>query len=454
MIAMQLSEAATAVNGELTGSDGPFAGVSTDTRTLTDRQLFFALRGPHFDAHDMLNEAQAAGAAGAVVERDIKLPLSLIRTSDARRSLGDLARSWRRRFQIPVFAVTGSSGKTTVKGMLASIMQVRGETLATEGNLNNDIGLPLTLFALSGKHDFAVVEMGANQVGDIAWLSEIAHPTVGVITLVAPAHLEGFGNLETIARTKGEIFSGLDANGVAVINCRDQFASMWMEMAADRRVITFGDGGMIECDAITDDGRCTSFRLHTDIGEVDVRIAYRGRHNVDNALAAAAAARAIDSDLDTIRIGLESASPVPGRLQLRRGIGGVRLIDDSHNANPASLQAALNVLASEPGEKWLVLGDMAELGDESETYHREAGAAALHAGVDKLFTLGESAQFAIHAFGKPAERFRERGELIDALTEVLRLGERENIAILIKGSRVMALDKVADALAERGTSPC
>ena len=454
MIAMQLSEAAQAVNGELTGRDGKFTGVSTDTRSLVDRQLFFALHGPNFDAHDKLNEAAAAGAAGAVVERASNLPLSLIQTSDSRRSLGCLAGVWRHRFQIPVLAVTGSSGKTTVKEMLASIMRVRGETLATKGNLNNDIGLPLTLFGLSAKHDFAVVEMGANQPGDIAWLSEIARPTVSVITLVAPAHLQGFGDLETVARTKGEIFSGLDPKGVAVINCQDQFAPMWIEMAADRRVITFGKGGMIEGDAVIDDGERTSFRLYTDIGDVDATIAYRGRHNVDNALAAIAVARAIDSDLDTIRMGLESASPVPGRLQLRRGISGVRLIDDSYNANPTSLQAALDVLALEPGEKWLVLGDMAELGDESETYHREAGAAALRAGVDKLFAIGELAHFAAAAFDKPAKQFRDRDLLIKALIEALHHSDGADVALLIKGSRVMALDEVADALIRQGDAPC
>ena len=454
MIAMQLSEAANALEGELTGSDGTFIGVSTDTRSLVDSQLFFALRGPRFDAHDKLDKAAATGAVGAVVERACQVPMSLIHVSDSRRALGCLARNWRTRFQIPVLAVTGSSGKTTVKEMLASILRVRGKTLATQGNLNNDIGLPLTLFGLSGEHDFAVIEMGANQLGDIAWLSEIARPTVGVITLVAPAHLEGFGDLETVARAKGEILSGLPADGVAVINHRDQFAPMWFEMAADRRVITFGQGGMIHGDAIFDDGQRCSFRLHTDIGDVDATIAYRGRHNVDNALAAAAVARAIDSDLESIRIGLERASPVPGRLQLRRGIGGVRLIDDSYNANPVSLQAALDVLAEEAGEKWLVLGDMAELGDESESYHREAGRAALRAGVDKLFAIGEWTQFAVHEFDKPAKHVRDRDALVDVLTQAVRQAAAPNITILVKGSRVMALDELADALTDRGEALC
>ena len=454
MIAMQLSEAANAVEGELTGSDGTFIGISTDTRSLVDNQLFFALRGPRFDAHEKIDEAAVAGAAGAVVERACQVPMSLIHTSDSRRSLGCLARNWRTRFQVPVLAVTGSSGKTTVKEMLASILRVRGKTLATKGNLNNDIGLPLTLFGLSGEHDFAVIEMGANQPGDIAWLSEIARPTVGVITLVAPAHLEGFGDLETVARAKGEILSGLDPDGIAVINYRDQFAQMWFEMAADRRVITFGEGGMIHGDATIDEGQRTSFRLHTDIGDVDATIAYRGRHNVDNALAAAAVARAVDSDLESIRIGLERASPVPGRLQLRRGIGGVRLIDDSYNANPVSLQAALDVLAEEAGEKWLVLGDMAELGDESESYHREAGRAALRAGVDKLFAIGEWAQFAVHEFDKPAKHLRDRDALVEVLTQAVRQAAAPNITILIKGSRVMALDELADALTDRGEAPC
>jgi len=455
MIAMQLSEAAKVVGGALSGRDGDFSGVSTDTRSLTEHQLFFALRGPRFDGHDKLNEASAAGAAGAVVQQCNSDPsLSLIYTTDSRRSLGSLARSWRRRFQLPVLAITGSSGKTTVKEMLASIVRVRGTTLATQGNLNNDIGVPLTLFGLNSKHEFAVVEMGASQRGDIAWLSEVACPTVSLITMAAPAHLESFGDIETVARTKGEILSGLDPQGVAIINNEDPFAPMWVQMASGRQVITFGEGGIVEASAVADDGAHISFRLSTDIGAADVSIAHRGRHNVSNALAAAAAARAVDFDLESIRLGLEQVGPIPRRLQVQRGIDGVRLIDDSYNANPASLQAAINVLADEFGEKWLVLGDMAELGGESEAYHRAAGIAASRARVDRLYTIGDLAKFAAFEFGNAATHVRDQASLINELVEAIRVANFDRLTILIKGSRTMALEEVVDALAEPGDPLC
>ena len=454
MIAMQLSEAANAIDGELIGSDRGFEGVSTDTRSLTPNQLFFALRGPRFDAHDKLDDAANAGAAGAVVEHVENIGLGLIHTSDCRRSLGRLARNWRSRFEIPLLAVTGSSGKTTVKQMLAAILQVQGEVLATRGNLNNDIGLPLTLFELRAEHDFAVIEMGANRPGDIAWLGEISGPLVAVITLVAPSHLEGFGSIEAIARAKGEIISALGGDGFVVINCEDPYASLWTEMAGERRIVTFGRGGMITAKAVTVGADKTSFVLRTDIGETLIKFAFKGRHNVQNALAAAAAARAVDVTLASIRAGLERAVPVRGRLQLRHGPGGARLLDDSYNANPASLQAALDVLSNERGHKWLVLGDMAELGDDSENYHREAARAASRAGVQRLFTVGALAKAAALEFDVGAEHFSDLDSLTASLPRALTRSRESDIAIPIKGSRVMALDKVADILAESEQVKC
>lgn len=327
-------------------------------------------------------------------------------------------------------------------------------TLATQGNLNNDIGVPLTLFGLNPTHEFAVVEMGASQPGDIAWLSEIAEPTVSLITMAAPAHLEGFGDLETVARTKGEILSGLDSQGVAVINCEDPFASMWVGMASGREVITFGEGGTIEASDVVDDGGHISFLLRTDIGTANITIAHRGRHNINNALAATAAARAVNFDLDSIRSGLEKAGPVPGRLQVQPGVDGVRLIDDSYNANPTSLQAAVNVLADELGEKWLVLGDMAELGAASETYHRAVGMVASRARIDRLFTIGDLARLAAFEFNNPATHVRDKGALIDELLEAIREASFDRLTILIKGSRTMGLEKVVRALAEPGGSQC
>ena len=449
---MRMSEAAAAIEGELLGGDEQFSGVSTDTRTLSARQLFVALKGPHFDAHDMLAEALGNGAVGAVVERVAELPLTYIRTTDARAALGKLASSWRSRFSLPVVAVTGSSGKTTVKEMLAAVIQSRATVLATVGNLNNDIGVPLTLFGLGSEHDFAVIEMGANRVGDIADLARIAHPNIGVVTMCAPAHLEGFGDIATVARTKGEMFAALAGDGTAVLNGDDAFAPMWRKLAGGRRIVEFGcnDGAEVRADAIVETSSGVTFRMHTEDGACDVRLAFYGRHNVYNALAAAACALALDFDIGAIKTGLERAKPVRGRLNRYAIAGGMVVLDDTYNANPESLRAALQVLAQAPAEKWLVLGDMKELGAESERYHREAGAAARVAGVERLFTIGDQAQLAAAEFGGDAQHYATR----ESLTAALRAQGQAGVTVLLKGSRTMLLDEVATALAAKGAGRC
>ncbi|MCB1745848.1 MAG: UDP-N-acetylmuramoyl-tripeptide--D-alanyl-D-alanine ligase [Gammaproteobacteria bacterium] len=444
---MQLSAAARTLEARLDGADARFLGVSTDTRTLAPGQLFFALRGPRFDAHDMIPAALAAGAAGAVVERAVDTALPTIEVADSRRALGVLARSWRARFSIPVIAVTGSAGKTTVKEMVAAIMAVEHRVLATRGNLNNDIGVPLTLFELGAEHEAAVIEMGANRAGDIADLCTIARPTVGVVTLCAPVHLEGFGDIETVARTKGQIVSSLGADGVAVINDDDAFAPLWRELAGSRRTIGFGLGAASEVRAsdlaVGVDG--ASFTLHVGGTSGRARIAHPGTHNVRNALAAAAAASAAGVTFETVVRGLAAARPVGGRLQTRRGPHGARIIDDSYNANPTALLAALDVLAAHPAPRWLVLGDMGELGAEAARFHREAGAAAARAGVARLFTFGPLAAGAHAGFGGPVAGFDSHEALTDALVEALASCD-ETVSVLIKGSRAVALDRVAVAL--------
>ena len=449
---MRMSEAAAAIEGELLGGDEQFSGVSTDTRTLSARQLFVALKGPHFDAHDMLAEALGNGAVGAVVERVAELPLTYIRTTDARAALGKLASSWRSRFSLPVVAVTGSSGKTTVKEMLAAVIQSRATVLATVGNLNNDIGVPLTLFGLGSEHDFAVIEMGANRVGDIADLARIARPNIGVVTMCAPAHLEGFGDIVTVARTKGEMFAALAGDGTAVLNGDDAFAPMWRKLAGGRRIVEFGcnDGAEVRADAIVETSSGVTFRMHTEDGACDVQLAFYGRHNVYNALAAAACALALDFDIGAIKTGLERAKPVRGRLNRYAIAGGMVVLDDTYNANPESLRAALQVLAQAPAEKWLVLGDMKELGAESERYHREAGAAARVAGVERLFTIGDQAQLAAAEFGGDAQHYATR----ESLTAALRAQGQAGVTVLLKGSRTMLLDEVATALAAKGAGRC
>ncbi len=454
MITLRLSEAAAAIDGHLRGEDPRFTGVSTDTRSLRAGQLFFALRGPNFDAHDKLDDAQAAGAVAAVVERATPSALPQLVVADTRRALGKLARAWRQRFSLPVLAVTGSAGKTTVKEMLAAIMRTQGPVLATHGNLNNDIGLPLTLFQLDASHRAAVLEMGANHVGDIALLADIARPQVGVITLCAPSHLEGFGSIEGVARTKGELFAGLPGDGVAILNIEDQQAPLWRQLAGARRVLSFGAGADFTADDIRSTSDGSVFTLRAPHGTVEIVLKQRGLHNVRNALAAAAATTAAGVSLSDIQCGLADVASVTGRLQYRAGVEGCRLIDDSYNANPASIAAAIAVLASEAAPRWLVFGDMRELGPDTADYHREVGAQAAAAGVSMLFTFGALARHAAERFTGAARHANSHDELLAALRVALSRRAAAPPTILIKGSRAMALDKVANALAAGSEVAC
>lgn len=448
MIAMRLSEAGRATGASLHGADTDFVGVSTDSRTLNRGELFCALRGPNFDGHDHCAAAAERGAVAALVERAIDAQLPALMVPDTQQALGALARAWRRRFAIPVVGVTGSNGKTTVKQMLASILGVEAAVLATTGNLNNEIGVPQTLFRLDRTHRYAVVEMGASQSGDIATLAAIAEPDVGVITLCAPAHLEGFGTIEQVAKTKGEIYAGLPADGVAVINLDDQFAGYWRKIAGERQVLTFGFDEQADVRAgavqLRGPGQGVRFTLIAQTGSSVIELPFDGRHNVANALAAAAAAIALDVSADVIRQGLEAARNVGGRLRVCAGIRGAQIIDDTYNANPASLRAALSVLATAAGKKWVVLGDMGELGSEAREMHEQLGREARELGIDRLYALGPLAAAAARGFGARAQTYTD----IEVLNEAL-VGELDSdVTVLIKGSRFMRMERVAEALGE------
>jgi UDP-N-acetylmuramoyl-tripeptide--D-alanyl-D-alanine ligase len=448
LIAMQLNEAARALNAEMLGSPDTaatgFRGVSTDTRTLNAGELYVALKGPRFDGHTMLETAAARGASAVMVEHEVPAPLPALKVDNTRKALGRLAGYWRSRFGLPLVAVTGSNGKTTVKEMLAAILRIEGEVLFTTGNLNNDIGVPLTLFRLDQGHRYAVVEMGANHPGEIAWLCDIAAPTIAAITVCAPAHLEGFGSVEGVARAKGEIVSGLRPDGVAVLNAEDRYLPLWRELSAGRRVLSFGIDKPADVTAanITADGFCTRFDLGLPEGAVTVDLPLPGRHNVMNALAAAAAAHAAGIAAQNIRAGLEAVRPVHGRLERLAGLNGCTVIDDTYNANPASLQAGLAVLRGLPGAHWLVLGDMGELGAEARQLHREAGAAARDSGVARLYGVGPLTVAAVEAFGGGARHYAD----VDALTAALRTDLDDEVSLLVKGSRAMQMDRVVAAL--------
>jgi len=444
---MSLSLLAHALKATHHGRDAVFTGVSTDTRALAKGDLFVALTGPHFDGHHFLSEAIAAGAAGALLGRTLDTPLPYVQVADTRRALGRFAAYWRRQFRIPVVGVTGSNGKTTVKEMIAAILARTGPGCVTRGNLNNDIGVPLTLLRLRASDKYAVIEMGMNHRGEIEYLTGLARPTVAVITNAAEAHLAGLGSVADVARAKGEIFSGLAADGTAVINADDAFCALWRELAASRRIVTFGleQPADIRADYRPAGPGC-ALHLQTPHGAIDAQLPLLGRHNVLNALAATGAALAAGAAPADVPDGLARLRPVSGRLEVKPGVSGARVIDDTYNANPASVAAALEVLREFPGERTLVLGDMGELGPGAADSHRRVGELARRLGVQRLFALGPLTRHAVEAFGKHALHFDSPEELADALLDCLH-GE---MTVLVKGSRLMRMERVVAAIV-RGT---
>lgn len=456
MISQSMRDAALAVGGALSGANVRFHGVSTDSRTLNSNELFVALKGERFDGHDSIAEAHSRGAAGALVGngRVSKARLPQIEVADTRRALGELARAWRQRFDLTIVGITGSSGKTSTKEMLAEILRQAGPVLATVGNFNNDIGVPQTVFRLNAEHRYAVIEMGANRLHDIAELAAISVPSIAVVTMCGPAHLAGFGSIENVARAKGEIYRALGVMGIAVINADDKFAALWCEMAANASTYSFGIENVADVSAssinLGGPGKGSVFNLETPLGSVLLHLPFDGLHNVYNALAAATAAYASGATLNQIKVGLEKASRVHGRLNVRRGIRGAAIIDDSYNANPASLNAALAVLARSTGRRWLLLGDMAELGSTEVDEHRAAGLAARRMGVERLFALGPLSQEAVATFGVGARHFAQPSELVEALRHELAA----DVTLLAKGSRVMQLDQLVEALIEEGVAEC
>lgn len=440
---MKLSRVAEILNVEYHGEDVLIEGISIDTRTLQGGELFVALRGENFNANEFAVTAVQQGAVACVLEKAVPGVENYIVVNDCRKALAQMAKAWRARFDIPVIAVTGSNGKTTVKEMIASILSERGNVLATEGNLNNDIGVPLTIFRLNEQHDSAIIEMGANHPGEIAYLVDIADPDVGIVNNAAAAHLEGFGSLEGVARTKGEMFSGLNSQAIAIINADDQFASLWDELAGSRNKIYFGLGDKAEVSATWKAIPAGSeMSVSTPQQSFTVQLSLPGRHNVMNALAAIAACGAINISKNDIKTGLEKIQPVKGRLQLKTGINGSQVIDDTYNANPESLKVALDVLGSFSGQHYLALGDMGELGEDSRILHEQAGKQAKKSGVQRLYTLGPLAELAGMAFGQGAESYQQHEDMI----EVLKSELHEHITLLVKGSRSMHMEKIVDAV--------
>jgi len=444
-----LAQFAARCGGELRGSDRDFAQVVIDSRRVAAGDLFCALPGTRTDGHAFVVQAAAAGAAAALVSRPVAAELAQVLVADVAQGLVQAARAWRGVFRGPLFGVAGSNGKTTTKEMLSAIMAQRGPCLATLGNLNNQLGVPLTLLRLTPQHCSAVIEMGANRAGDVAELACIAAPGIGLITNAGAEHLEGFGSLEGVARAEGEMVAALKSEGAAIINADDPFAPLWRGMTR-ARVVNFGLGSEAEVRATElrlnadERGFVTRFTLHAALGSVPIELALAGRHNVYNALAAAAAALAAGATLAQVAAGLAQMRAVAGRLQFRSAHAGAWLIDDSYNANPSSVTAALEVLAGLPGRRWLVLGDMAELGAHAEASHRDIGAQARAAGVERLYTFGPLAALAAEAFAAGAERYSDMAQLSAALAAQLQ----PEVRLLIKGSRVNRLERLVAALTD------
>ncbi|NOZ10674.1 MAG: UDP-N-acetylmuramoyl-tripeptide--D-alanyl-D-alanine ligase [Gammaproteobacteria bacterium] len=442
---MKLSMAAQMLDTDVIGNDVTISGVSTDSRQLGGGELFVALRGPHFDGHEYVDQAESRGAAAAMVSRQVITPLPNIRVADTERGLGRLAASWRAGFDIPVIGITGSNGKTSVKEMVAAILAQRGNGLVTIGNLNNSIGLPLTLLRLRAEHDYAVVEMGMNHLGEIAYLSGLARPGIVVITNAAEAHLEGVGGIDAVAQAKAEIFDGLMAQGIAVINADDAYAEYWRGLAAPHKVISFGLHQDADYSAeFVCGAQGSDIFISTPKGGVAMRLPVLGKHNVSNAVAATAVAMQAGADLNDVKVGLEGLHAVSGRLEVKSGLQGSRILDDTYNANPASVAAGLDVLRQSDGETVLVLGDMLELGKSAKAIHGRVGELARRLGVNRLFAVGTLARAAKESFGGAAKHYKSHKALVKGLQEILH----PDMTLLIKGSRGSHMEEVVNGISE------
>lgn len=451
---MTLSMLAENLCVELIGSDAEFTHLSTDTRTLKRGELYLALTGEHFDGNDFVEEAEAKGACAAIVSRAVETQLPYIQVPDCHQALGSIAALTRKRSDATVIALTGSQGKTTVKEMIGAILNRQAETLITRDNLNNTIGVPLTLLRLHKAHSYAVIEMGADRAGEIDFSARITQPDIVLITNASAAHIEGFGSLQGIVQAKGEIIDSLPANGIAIFNADDENVDAWIERAGKRKVVLAsygnqsGSASYYATDVSVNDRGQVSFNMITPHGEFRISLRLLGKHNVSNALIAAAAAMEAGASLTDIQSGLAELAPVQGRLYPRQGINGSHIIDDTYNASPSSFIAAIDVLMAFPAKKIVLAGDMRELGGESEAAHSSVGKYAAAAGVDELWTVGALSKYTAKAFDGKGKSFTTQTELIDACKELANDG----IVFLVKGSRGSKMESVVNELSVGGGS--
>lgn len=449
MNTLTLSYAAKALDLPFEGQDLAINGITTDSKKVIPGDLFVAIVGAKVDGHDFIAEAEKNGAIAVLASKTVTTSLPTLLVSDSIQALGRLARAYRSQFHIPMIAVTGSCGKTTVKEMLAGILALQGPVLSNQGNLNTDVGLPLTLLRLQPEHQSAVVEMGARHLGDIAYLMSLANPTVSLITNAGVAHLEIFGSEKGIAEAKGEIYSNLDEAGTAIINIDDPNAKYWQGLLkARQKYLTFGleHPAQISAQNVVMQPCFSEFDLVTDLGSTHIHLLAPGKHNILNALAAAAGARGLNVSLADIKSGLERFMPVKGRLQFKKGYKGVTIIDDTYNANPISVKAALSVLATLPGQKIFIMGDMFELGKEELSLHQQTGLDAKNLKIDQLLGVGAMTEEAVKGFGNGATHFINKEQLIKNIVEKIDMNLGEPINLLIKGSRGMRMEEIVVAL--------
>lgn len=450
---MMISDIAKLFEQDFSGEDNAFKSVSTDTRSIMPGDLFIALRGENFDGHAYLKLAAEKGAVAAIVDEDVEVNIPTIKVRDTKLALGHLAAYWRQQLDIKMVGLTGSNGKTTVKEMLVCILSEVGKVAATAGNFNNDIGLPLTLLKISAEHEYAVIEMGANHLGEIAYLTNLTSPDIALLNNAAAAHLEGFGSLQGVVDAKGEIFSGLNESGIAVINSDDEYSDYWASMCADHKKIFFGlDETADVTSSVDPDEYNGEFLLQTELGEIDIQLHVLGLHNLKNALAASAVSIGLGVSLDAVKAGLEKFKGVKGRLQINQAANDSLVIDDTYNANPASVKAAIDVLATQKSKSILVLGDLGELGSNAKQLHAELGKYAKDKKINSLMTLGQLSRYAAEGFGDNAFVYSQKEELI----KDLKIQLKEKVAVLVKGSRSMHMEDVVTAVINKdlGLTSC
>ena len=448
---MMLSEIAKAVNGQMLGADTEVFSIGSDSRNIIKNQLFVAIKGEKFDGNTYASEAIKKGAAAVLVSDSQTEARPAVLVKESRLALGLLAKHWRNKFTLPLVAVTGSNGKTTVKEMIAAILLLSNKNvLATQGNLNNDIGMPMTLLKIRKEHAYAVIEMGMSHLKEIDYLTRIAQPTVAVINNAGTAHIGELGSRENIAKAKGEIFAGLHNDGVAVINADDEFADYWKSLNQVRKIITFGLSKAADVSATYQTGgNLTHVSLKTPSGKVEFNLAVLGVHNIQNALAASAVAVALGIEITDIAKGLTGFGAVKGRLNWLAGFNGAVLIDDTYNANPDSMKAAIDVLANQNSNPLtstiFVMGDMGELGENAPQMHTDIGAYAKQKKINQLFTFGELSQLAEKEYGESAQHFSS----IEVLVEAIKNKMKQSVTVLVKGSRFMQMERVVHQLLEK-----